>query len=530
MGMSVKTAVIGGITVVVLVSQMLSGVWQYRDRVEMAREEIRHIDEAVIQPVMELASRGINGGNQMVLSDAAAKSLYLATGVKYLQFEGMSEGAEKTVFTEAIPPQKMAYEFIAESADASRLKSLANSLGQSGFIESEYLYVFKTKLAGVKNGGQLTAVFPADSLASLTRNTLLAVLPLAVSALILGIILAAFIGGRIAAPITRLAGRVEEVSSTLDITRRIDLSPQEIALNREAGETAQAFNGLLDNLQKTLSDVLQNVDRVNVSVEQVARAASDLAQRSEEQSGAAAGMASAVEESTATLAELASNANRLDEHARESGNFSNEGAGVIHQASSEMGMIAETVKSGALSIQALGQQSNKISAIVQVIKEIADQTNLLALNAAIEAARAGEQGRGFAVVADEVRKLAERTGQSTQQITEMINAIQCSSSDAVRIMESTVGRVAEGVILADKAGSSITRIANSNQQLICGVEDISNALGQQSIANQEISRHVEHIAQMTEENSNVANETASAAFALENLGKAMRTAVGRFRI
>ena len=530
MGLSAKSAVIGGIAAVVLVSQSLSGIWQYRDRAEMAHQEIRKINEAVLQPVLELAARGVNGGNKMMLGDAAANALYTATGVRYLSFEGTSEGAEKTLFTEAIPPQKVTHEFLAKDADAPRLKALAAGMRESGFVASEFLYVIKSSLPGVKNGGQLSAVFSAKSLETLTGDTLRAVLPVALAALLLGFVLAAFIGARIASPISHLARRVEEVASTLDITRRVDLSSADVRFNREAGETAAAFNGLLSNLHATLTEVLGNVDRVNQSVAQLSNAAGEVAARSEEQSTSAAGMASAMEESSANLAELAGNARYLDEHAWESGNFSRQGAEVIHDAGREMGVIAETVQAGSASIKALGQHSDEISAIVQVIKEIADQTNLLALNAAIEAARAGEAGRGFAVVADEVRKLAERTGQSTQQITGMIGAIQSSSAEAVGIMEDTVARVGKGVGLAGQAGIAITRIADSNQQLIRGVEDISGALQQQNVAYQDIAQHVDRIAQMTEENSNAAHDTANAARQLEGLSQAMRKAVGRFKV
>ena len=530
MNMSIRATVVIGIAGVALISQIISGAWQYLDRVEAGREEIRHINEAVLAPVLELASRGVNGGNQMMLTDAAANALYAASGVRFLAFSGMSEGAEKTVFTEAIPPQKIAHEYVAKDADGVRLKASAVPLKESGFVESEYLYVIKTKLPSVKNGGEVTAVFSASALADLTKKTFLAGAPLVVAMMLLSLGLALFIGGRIARPITCLAKQVEGVAGSLDLTRNVALTASDVALNREAGETASAFNGLLANLQSTLSEVLGNVGQVSESVSSLSYAAGQVASRSGEQSVSAAGMASAMEQSTANLAEIASNARYLGDTSRESGTLSRQGANIIHEAGREMGVIAETVREGAYSIEALGQQSNQISAIVQVIKDIADQTNLLALNAAIEAARAGEQGRGFAVVADEVRKLAERTAQSTQQITGMIGAIQTSSGQAVNVMDDTVKRVSGGVELAEQAGDAITRISASTDHLVKGVEEISNALQQQNMANQDIARHVERIAQMTEENSHAANDTATAAQHLESLSQAMQQAVSRFKI
>ncbi len=530
MAMSVKTAVVGGIVAVVLVSQLINGFWQYRDRAEMGRKNIQNINEAVLQPVLGLATTAINGGNQMMLTDSNAAALFKATGVRYLKLEGMSQGTEKTVFTEAFPPQKIAHEFTASGETASNFAQYAESLSQSGFIDAKYLYVFKAKLPDVKNGGQITAVFSAAELATLQTDTLMAVMPVSGITLLLGCLLALLIGHRIAHPISLLATNMDDVANSMDITKRIQLDDKATALNKEAGETARAFNGLLNNLQTTLREVLANADKVNQSVTILSGAAGEVATRSEEQSSAATSMASSMEQSSANLAELANNASYLDAHARDYGALSNQGAQIIHSAGDEMRAIAATVRKGADAIAALGQQSNQISAIVQVIKEIADQTNLLALNAAIEAARAGEAGRGFAVVADEVRKLAERTGQSTQQITNMIGAILAQSRDAVTSMDETVRKVDSGLRMAEEAGSAITRISSGNSQLVGGVDQISNALHQQNQAYQDIARHVERIADMTEENSHAAKDTARIATDLEALSTAMRTAVNRFQV
>jgi methyl-accepting chemotaxis protein len=480
--------------------------------------------------VLELAARGINGGNQMMLTDAAAAALYQASGVRYLHFTGMSEGAEKTVFTEAIPPQKVEHEFIAKGADGARLKTAAEALKESGFVEEEYLYVVKQKLPGVKNGAQLTAVFSAERLRTLAGDTLAHGLPVGLSIIALGLALAWFIGARLAAPITRLARQVEEVAGSLDLRQRVELSPSDLALNREAGLTAEAFNGLLGKLHMTLREVLDNAAQVSQAVTQLSGTAAQVAQHSTEQSDSAAGMAAAMEQSTVSLQEIANNARYLDQTARQSGQLSHQGEEVIHRAGDEMGRIAGTVREGAASIEDLGRQSDQITAIVNVIKEIADQTNLLALNAAIEAARAGEAGRGFAVVADEVRKLAERTAQSTQQIAGMIGGIQRSSAAAVGVMEDTVRRVGQGVDLAAQAGESITRISAGSEQLVKGVEDIATALQQQNLAYQDIARHVERIAHMTEENSHAAEGAAGSAQRLEGLSRAMQRAVERFRL
>ncbi len=162
-------------------------------------------------------------------------------------------------------------------------------------------------------------------------------------------------------------------------------------------------------------------------------------------------------------------------------------------------------------IQSLGEKSHQITAIVQVIREIADQTNLLALNAAIEAARAGEQGRGFAVVADEVRKLAERTSESTQQITGMIKAVQDGVKESITQMQQAEESVKKGVHLANEAQTAVQTIRSGSVQVCQLIADISHALSEQSSASQEIARNIEHITSIISDSreSSASNKNAS---------------------
>ena len=195
-----------------------------------------------------------------------------------------------------------------------------------------------------------------------------------------------------------------------------------------------------------------------------------------------------------------------------------------------MEILASSVKESAEIIQKLGTQSDTISAIVSTIKDIAEQTNLLALNAAIEAARAGEQGRGFAVVADEVRKLAERTASATKDIANMIGQTQQSVGSAVTSMGASVNKVGDGVNLAKQAGTSIAQIKKGSSHVVSVVNDISNSLKEQSLASNDIAQHVERVSQMAEENRAASSGAAQSAQHLQELAASLSGAVGRFKV
>jgi methyl-accepting chemotaxis protein len=239
----------------------------------------------------------------------------------------------------------------------------------------------------------------------------------------------------------------------------------------------------------------------------------------------------------ASVEQLSVSIDQVEEHAREartvtqaSGSQSEEGGRIIHQTAEEMSNIAQSVNATAGTIRQLEDFSGQISSIVNVIKDIADQTNLLALNAAIEAARAGEQGRGFAVVADEVRKLAERTANSTQEITGMIGKIQQGTQRAVEEMDAGVQRVNEGVNLAHQAGDSVIGIRASAEKVTRAVDDINLALKEQSMAARDIAQKVEGIAQGAEENSAAVKQTAASAEQLRNLAGDLQELASRFRV
>jgi methyl-accepting chemotaxis protein len=241
-------------------------------------------------------------------------------------------------------------------------------------------------------------------------------------------------------------------------------------------------------------------------------------------------MAAAVEEMSTSMDQVASNTEDVSSQASEAGALAQSGSTDVQSAAKEMDQIAKEVGNASEKIAGLGKQIEEIGSIVVVIREVADQTNLLALNAAIEAARAGEQGRGFAVVADEVRKLAERTTSSAAQITSMVSAIQQGAHDAIGSMQNGHKRVGDGLTLTNQARESILKIDNSSHEVISSVTNITAQMQEQRTAARGLALNVENIAQMTEENAVAVRSMASSIGGLDNMAKQLSASVTQFRL
>ena len=355
------------------------------------------------------------------------------------------------------------------------------------------------------------------------QATWLITIVLAVTALI-GMLLLVLIRS-ITRPLGELRDAMQAIQSTQDLSRRV-----EIRANNEIGEIGHSFNAMAKSFQDIIHQVIAGVQEVMGSAAQLSHSSQRVAASSNQQSEAAASMAAAVEEMSVSIDHVAENSTGTHSIAQQAGILSSQGGEIVSNAAAEMSKIADSVHHSSQLIETLGEHSDHISAIVNVIREIADQTNLLALNAAIEAARAGEQGRGFAVVADEVRKLAERTSKSTEEISTMIASIQSGTTGAVASMKEGTSRVRDGVTMASQAGDSMQRIRTGADQVITSVSEIMEALREQSTASGQVADSVEKIARMTEQNSAEVKEIAMTAEHLKQLASSLQNSVSQFKV
>jgi len=350
------------------------------------------------------------------------------------------------------------------------------------------------------------------------------IITLGVLTVLAGIAFAASITRSLTRPLASALGVAQGIASG-----RLDQSIEDDGKD-EVGQLMQALSNMQTELRAMISEVASRASDLSSSASRYSATASQSISRVHAHTETTGATAAAVEQMTVSIGQVAEHAQEAAAVAGRSSDLASEGEAIVRAASSEMNSIADSVQHGSRLVETLNKRSAQISSIVKVIKDIADQTNLLALNAAIEAARAGEQGRGFAVVADEVRKLAERTGTATSEIGLMIEAIQQETSTVVETMQAGGDKVVQGVKLADEAAAALDKIKAQALEAVESVNAIAAATREQQAASSDIARNVERIAQMAEENGTAAGENAESARHLNELASGLQQRVARFTL
>jgi methyl-accepting chemotaxis protein len=357
-----------------------------------------------------------------------------------------------------------------------------------------------------------------------SRNRLLGVISIVGAGLILGI--GFFIARGLSRPMSSLLVAMKDIAQGEgDLTKRIALSSKD-----EVGQLGAAFNLFVEKIAGTIA-------RVEAAASKLATTSATLASSSQQvsaglttQSQQVTQVAAAVEEMSASINEVASKTSETSLAAAEAGTTAEAGGSVVDQTVQDIKLISQAVNDSSKLVTQLGKRGEQIGQIIKVINDIAEQTNLLALNAAIEAARAGEHGRGFAVVADEVRKLADRTTKATEEIGVSIKAIQEETVQAVEKMSVGTSQVDRGVLRATEAGTNLTSIVENARRVASMVQTIAAATEEQGAVSTEISKSIETISSGTLQAAEGGRVASDAAQQVAAYSEELRTLVGAFKI
>jgi methyl-accepting chemotaxis protein len=371
----------------------------------------------------------------------------------------------------------------------------------------------------------MTTVFSICGYGAASRvNSILLSIVIMIVAIGLSLFMARCMTKMILTPLRKIAEAIENMSDG-NLTKRI-----EVLWKDEIGEIATYLNAFAEKLLNTLIQFSKGSIVASSTATLLDNAARQMTSGIEETVIQVNSVATASEEMSTTSSEIAQNCVSATKSSEKANGAAVAGESVINETVAVMGQINSIVKSSAKTVGSLGERSDQIGEIVDLINDIADQTNLLALNAAIEAARAGEQGRGFAVVADEVRKLAERTTEATKQIGQTIKAMQTETKQAVVSMEDGVKAVEIGTQDAQKSGDALKDILKQITMVTSEIGQIAVASEQQTATANEIAQNIQHISGAMEETARNVSENAEAASHMAGLSAELKKLIGQFKL
>ncbi len=477
-----------------------------------------------------------NAGQERALTVAA----FVANKVEPAQYRAMlgkifKQEAYLDIFTDSASGQEKAALKAALEGEAAkevqRMRGIIAERSVQGGFDVDPAAWFKQstdKINGLYGVEQLlTKNVNADVSSRLASNRMLflAQLLLAALAVVITLAVSAWVARGVSGPLKAVVDAAEYAVAHDDFACGI---PEKGT--QETARVGQAINLLMEKFRNIILQTTRSSEGIADASGELATSSSQVNRSSSAQADAASSVAAAIEEVSVSVSETAANARTAGEIVEKSLAGTERALAVMIETVQNVNGIATLIRESGDKVGRLDESSKRIGGIVQVIKEVADQTNLLALNAAIEAARAGEQGRGFAVVADEVRKLAERTSKATGEIAALIGDIQSHIGGTVTGMQKANTQVAESLELVGRTETALHRIGDDSREVANNVQSIADAVREQDAAIHQVAGNVEKIAQMAEENSAAAASSSDTAIRLDRLSGALRDSVVRFKV
>lgn len=496
----------------------------YNDRV-LPLKQIKEVSDLYAADIVDTAnkvSKGIEDWEQGATKVRQALIVIDETWTAYLNTTLVKE--EEEIISRIKPLRSRADERIGHLLSLLTEKNID---GLNDFVQRD-LYKNIDPLSGeLKNlidvqlkQTELTYHYSTESYASSLNYSLIII----TSVLIISIILVYIISKSITNPLLRGVRALDSLAAG-DLTIHVDVYGSD-----ELAQLMTSMQRMCSNLRQMVSQLINNSSQVSSAASELRAISENIATGAEEVSCQATEVATAGEEMSVTASSIAQNCQMAADSAQHALDTANTGVVVVGNTVSAMKQIQRIVLESSESIERLGARSGQIGSIVSTIENIAAQTNLLALNAAIEAARAGEQGRGFAVVADEVRSLAARTSQSTKEISEMIKSIQHETYEAVDLMKNGVTQVDIGATETERSGAALGKILDQVQSVALQVSQIATAVEEQTVVTSEIAGNMQQITDVVKETSQGAQESAAAAVQLDENAEELRELVSRFKI
>jgi methyl-accepting chemotaxis protein len=531
MRMSLSKKLYGAIGIVLVSLVIVSGMSFFTQRYLLSEyENVANKDGAQMQSSM-------NAQNELGLSVRSYKNYVVRGDEKYIQefrddvkrindgidiFQNLAIGEEEKAAYNNAKASVAAYEHVIDPLIEARKKT--RDIQSLDNMMKDADKGIRQALEDMSNLAETNYdAKKVDIDTNAARLNILQVVIMVV-AIIVGLILSTLIIKSILKSIIA-AKAAAESAATGDLSHELAITS-----NDEVGDLMKSYNMMMVNLRRIVGEINTTTSALASSSDELSATADDMNKGTQELSSQTDQVVTAMTEVSQTIMDMAKNASHAADASKGASETASKGKKIVDTTAEDMIGIAKTVQEAAGTIEELGRSSAQIGEIVSVINGIADQTNLLALNAAIEAARAGEQGRGFAVVADEVRKLAERTGQATKDIAQRIEAIQAAAGESVDAMKRGSDEVDKGVALAKDASESLDSIVTTSSSAMDMVQRIAAATEQQSAASEEVTQNMENISSITKQSSSSTEQIKVSATELARLAAGLKEMTAWFKV